>query len=399
MRRITQHFMHLAGFSLLIACQPATPQSSSLDHTLGQTTRARSALSPCTGDDPSDPVIGYMQMLVNELVTANSGTFQGLFDPSHFCLKLKQDDEINGLAYINNGEIHLTKGLIRAAESDADIAAVLAHELAHITMDHRYEREHEKVLTGSKVNELQAQLTAKQDEYRLQKANYYSELIAIIQKDLTFLDKLANLKSSPWLKYSIADMRGLLSATEPSLLQKAGLIDDLNNVRGQLDYEEDDKTTMESDKTWISLRTILSRSDQELKPIQDSLADLNRKLNELPRDELIGDGPGAAKNWKEQEADEVGYEFYLRAGFRPDRFTQIHNILMAQSRSDSECEALLSSGQLPARGFASHPSSCWRIHNINQRETMAHAEAYKPYMNNAKVSVADGKLEEIQAGL
>jgi predicted SprT family Zn-dependent metalloprotease len=398
MRKITQHFMHLAGFSLLLACQPGAPQSSSLDHTLGQTARTRSALKSCTGDDPSRPVINYMHTLVKELVSTNSGTFQGVLDPSHFCLKLKEDDEINGLAYIDNGEIHLTKGLIRAVEYDADIAAVLAHELAHITMDHRYELEHEKVQAGSKVNELRAQLATKQDEYRAQKAGYYPELIVIIQKDPAFLDSLAQLKA-PWLKYSIEDIRELLSTAEPSLQQKAGLIDDLYSVRGQLDYEESDRKSLETSSSWISIRTILSRSDQELKPIQDKLAELNDSLDDLPRDDLIGDGPGAARNWKEQEADEVGFEFYLRAGFRPDRFTRIHNILMAQSRSDRECESLLSAGQLPTRGAASHPSSCWRIHNINQRETMAHAEAYKPFMNNTKLSVTEGKLDEIKAGL
>jgi hypothetical protein len=397
--RTTRQILGLFSFYTLIACQPTAPQSSSLDHTLGQTTRSRTALSPCQAGDSTNPVIGYMQTIFNQLVSANTGTFQGIFDPSHFCLHSNADAIINGFAYIANGEIHLTKGLLLAVDHDADVAAVLAHELAHITMDHRFDLEHEKVVAGTAINELKAELNRKQDEYRSQKAEYYPNLIGIVEKDPALLESLAGLKSSTYMKYSLDAIQTLLAKSEPNLQEKAGLLDDFNNIRSQLNYEADDKIAMEANGTWKSIVDLLDRSDRELTSVRDRISELNQNLSDLPRDDLIADGAGAGSNWKEQEADEVGYEFYLRAGFRPDRFTHIHNILMAQSRSDGECQTLLRSGQLPPRGSASHPSSCWRIYNINQREAMVHADAYKPFMSNSKLSVTEGKLEEIKKGL
>jgi predicted SprT family Zn-dependent metalloprotease len=340
-----------------------------------------------------------MQSLFQKLVTSNSGTFQGQLDPANFCLRFDQDDIINGFAYIENGEIHLTKGLFMAVDHDADIAAVLAHELAHITMDHRYDLEHEKVVAGSKVNELKAQLAQKQEEYRDEKAAFYPDLIAALKKDPAILDAFAALKGAVWLKSIVEDMRSLLAKVNPTVPEKAGLLDDFASLRDHLKYNDDDRAVMEDNASWKDIVPILDRSDLELMAVRSRLSELNQALRDIPREDLIQDGPGAASNWKEQEADEVGYEFYLRAGFRPDRFTSIHNVLMAQSRSDGECSALQAKGQLPPRGAASHPSSCWRIYNISQREAMAHADAYKPFMNNSLLSLTEGALEEVKKGL
>jgi hypothetical protein len=398
MRRTTRLFLCLSTLHLQIACQPLS-QSSSLDHTFGQTTRPRAALKACEKGDANDPVIRYMQTLFQKLVTSNSGTFQGSLSPANFCLRFDQDDIINGLAYIENGEIHLTKGLIMAVDHDADIAAVLAHELAHITMDHRYDLEHGKVVAGSKVTELKAQLAQKQDEYREEKVRFYPDLLAALNKDLTLLDAFAALKGAVWLKTIVEDMRILLNKVSPSLQDKAGLLDDFTSLRDHLKYDDADRAIMEKNASWNDIVPILDRSDLELMAVRSRLNELNQALQDIPREDLIQDGQGAASNWKEQEADEVGYEFYLRAGFRPDRFTFIHNILMAQSRSDGECSALQAKGQLPPRGAASHPSSCWRIYNISQREAMAHAEAYKPFMTNSLLSLTDGALDELKKGL
>lgn len=398
MRRTTRLFLCLSTLHLQIACQPSS-QSSSLDHNFGQTTRPRAALKACEKGDANAPVIRYMQTLFQKLVTSNSGTFQGSLNPANFCLRFDQDDIINGLAYIENGEIHLTKGLIMAVDHDADIAAVLAHELAHITMDHRYDLEHEKVVAGSKVTELKAQLAQKQDEYRDGKARFYPDLLAALKKDLTLLDAVAALKGAVWLKTIVEDMRILLAKASPSLQDKAGLLDDFTSLRDHLKYDDADRAIMEKNASWNDIVPILDRSDLELMAVRSRLSELNQALQDIPREDLIQDGQGAASNWKEQEADEVGYEFYLRAGFRPDRFTFIHNILMAQSRSAGECSALQAKGQLPSRGAASHPSSCWRIYNISQREAMAHAAAYKPFMTNSLLSLTDGALEELKKGL
>ncbi|WP_176736791.1 M48 family metalloprotease [Oligoflexus tunisiensis] len=396
----THRVLFFSGLWLsLAACQPSSPESSSLDHILGQTTRPRSALTSCTKGDATSPAISYMQTLLNKLMSANSGTFQGILAPSKFCLQLDQDSEINGVAYIGNGEIHITSGLLKSVTYDADVAAVLAHELAHVSMNHVYDLENDKVVVGSKVTELNAELKQKQEDLQKQQADYFQPLADALKADMGFLDTLKEIPALSYISFSIDDIRTVLQTTSPSLEQKASLLSGLEFIRGEVEFDPESKAAMEGDSGWQNIVKILDQSDRELAPIRKSIEDTRKALKDIPRDDLIGDGAGASKNWKEQEADEVGYEFYLRAGFRPDRFASIHNLLMAQSRSDKECETLLSSGQLPPRGFASHPSSCWRIHNINQREALKHADAYKPFLSNTTVTVEEGKLETVKDSL
>jgi predicted SprT family Zn-dependent metalloprotease len=383
----------------LAACSPSNPESSSLDHTLGQTTRARSALKTCIKGDAEQPAISYMQTLLDKLMAANLSTFTGILAPSNFCLQLESDSEINAVAYIENGAIRVNSGLLKAVTYDADVAAVLAHELAHVSMNHTRDLENEKVVAGSKVTEMNAELQRKQDELSKQQANYFQPLVDALKADMKFLDTLKEVPGLSYIGFAIDGARSAVQNTNPTQEEKTNLLHDLDFIRGEIQYSPEALTAMDEDSGWQAILNILERSDRELAPIRADVETARKELQNIPRDNLIDDGAGASKNWMEQEADEVGYEFYLRAGFRPDRFTYIHNVLMTQSRGDRECENLLEAGSLPPRGFASHPSSCWRIHNINTREALNHQDAYKPFMSNTTITVEEGKLDEVKESL
>ena len=67
----------------------------------------------------------------------------------------------------------------------------------------------------------------------------------------------------------------------------------------------------------------------------------------------LGYGKKAITNWKEQEADEVGYELYLRAGFNPDDFYWMHKyVLGLESKSSyDKCREEIESAKIPERGI------------------------------------------------
>ena len=52
------------------------------------------------------------------------------------------------------------------------------------------------------------------------------------------------------------------------------------------------------------MRLSTSEKEEIIRLVDRSELGVNKTLRELPRDDLIQDGAGAASNWKEQEADE-----------------------------------------------------------------------------------------------
>ena len=83
----------------------------------------------------SGPAVEYMRRVGQSLVEQAEDRSQAI----DFDFHLLDDPEINAFA-IPGGHIYLTTGLLRAAESEAEIAAVLAHEIAHVTSRHIAQR-------------------------------------------------------------------------------------------------------------------------------------------------------------------------------------------------------------------------------------------------------------------
>lgn len=79
--------------------------------------------------------VQYVRRLGKALVAAASDRPEGIAFDFH----VLRDTKINAFA-IPGGHIYVTTGLLKAAESEAEIAAVLAHEIAHVTQRHIAER-------------------------------------------------------------------------------------------------------------------------------------------------------------------------------------------------------------------------------------------------------------------
>ncbi|MDQ3232062.1 MAG: M48 family metalloprotease [Pseudobdellovibrionaceae bacterium] len=156
--RVTWKPLALCLMVYLLNSGCGTPDDSTLDHTLGKTTRERKMpLKQCEPSKTSDPKIAYLQTLLTALMKANPNTFKGNLAPSKFCLTIDPGQEINASANPVDGTISVNVGLIKAMNTDAEVAGVLAHELAHITMAHTARLENDKVAASPAYKKLSAE--------------------------------------------------------------------------------------------------------------------------------------------------------------------------------------------------------------------------------------------------
>jgi len=79
----------------------------------------------------------YIQRLFNHITTANRSTFYGDLSPALFCVGVEKNLECpRAFADSQKRSFSIYTGLILLAQNDAQIATVMSHELAHITMRH-----------------------------------------------------------------------------------------------------------------------------------------------------------------------------------------------------------------------------------------------------------------------
>lgn len=306
---------------LLAACNKES--TSSLWHDFGDTSRSRQILASCQQRNSEEfrEFDTYLQDIGHFIMENNPASFRGDFAPNKFCFDAIDDERFGGSA-AHTGRIRLTIGMIAASENDAQVAAVIAHELAHVTMGHVYGALHPIVESQPRWGEL------------------YEHSIRIYDA----LEKQEEL---------------------------------LNRTSGD-----------------------------EQRQIQERIAALNREL-QLISDEMIEFASSIlgsqeiVANWKEQEADEVGYELYLRAGFLPSQFGWFFSSTQSEEER-SRCQAILAEAQnnpvlAPYRGTEAHPHFCWRLYNIDILEAIAHREDYAPFKERAtSINILEGRHAQIR---
>ncbi|HVU03668.1 MAG TPA: M48 family metallopeptidase [Polyangiaceae bacterium] len=115
------------GLSRWVATRYAASVPLDVDRTFGeQTSRLLATTSPLC-DDPAAQA--YVERIAAPLVTA-------LADPRFsFSFVVADDPEVNAFA-LPGGFVTVNRGLLESAESGDEVAAVLAHELTHVTRRH-----------------------------------------------------------------------------------------------------------------------------------------------------------------------------------------------------------------------------------------------------------------------
>jgi predicted Zn-dependent protease len=103
----------------------------SMDEKLGRPTWVALEMSGQRCDDPSAE--RYVKRVLEPLLGALGDT------PFHFQLMVVEDEQVNAFA-LPGGFIVVNSGLLAKAESGEEVAAVLAHELSHVTSRHSTRR-------------------------------------------------------------------------------------------------------------------------------------------------------------------------------------------------------------------------------------------------------------------
>lgn len=286
-------------FALVCACGAQQTHNSRIDHVWGQTRRSdifRGGGVVCEARSPDTPQTLKLRAVAARIAAENPATFSDVFDVSKMCLSV--NPKIPGMDARTTPEamrIDFSPQLMDLFASDDEVAAVLSHELAHVTLQHQGFGETPPRMTNDAV------FLERQSESRKIQA-------AIVE--------LAKAKADPQKIF-------ILNAEFAKILEK-----------------------------------------------------MNKRI-----DEVYGE-QNAHLNWLEQEADEVGAEFFVRAGF--DRRAFI-NILWTSHRASGEerqaCSELIDrtlrepdKAERPARGIQSHPSTCWRVYHLTVDE-WAHTHA------------------------
>jgi len=245
----------VAACFLLGACKSIKQSSSALQHNWGETERSGHALN-CQDEESFDPFFqAYIHKHIARIASENPTVFKSDLAADKFCVMPIDAPDVDAGASFD-GTLVINTGLLNATDSDAQFAAAIAHELAHVTLNH-------------------GQLT-------------FAAFVALHPQYQLQADQLAAAAAA-------------LGGDKVALTS--------------LDYRR---------------RTLLS-------------------------------------NWTETEADEVGFEFYLRAGYDPLQFSQLFRNLDGQrTASDEAC----------IRGEANHPRDCWRAQN-SLNELAIHQADYR----------------------
>lgn len=345
-------------FAMVTACKTRNP--SVLKHEWGASSRGIPNPTDCS-DVHNDPEFNFLEQHTKEVLEVLRKENPGKFE--NICIQIVNNESFNA-SMSDQGVLRVNTGLFKVLSSDAQIAWILAHEVAHFSMGH----------TGlSGKDPLKHPKLRKHQEYALETAK--------INKYRYKLDDLltGNVTAA--------------SAKERELA-KIGL-----NLSQYLNQPMD---------------VSLCKFDFQVSLACDAYneAFLSGNARQRSIETALGIEDGELNNWTEQEADEVGNEFFVRSGF--DFGEGVKAVFFMSSLDNAitpaECyekikEAMIKDPNfekpfLLPRGKGTHPRACWRIWNLS-RELDGHPEVQKSLDQNGLINLPNptNSLTEIKKRL
>ena len=364
---------------LLVACGPKE-ETFQLSHTVGETSYPGDRNLSCSSTDGGSysEARSYLAGLVAFIQMKNSQTFQGDLDPSGFCIEVSQPGFSNAFAHAD-GKIEVTVSLLKSVANEASLAGVLSHELAHISMAHNTRSMTEPFEQDTEYQRLKKKL----DEL-------YQQADAAVAQNLDFLDALFDKRMTTdvaGLQYLSDEVKyaRTLDDAKPFLYQKLVQYFSLELFI----HNESDMSNQYGKEALENLKAIKIAEENREKTLTETESALDAQSDK------IGGESGFRNNWMEQEADEVGMEFYLRAGFAMDQFASYFYTLESKSPASEDCDQYLDHDRKPVRGTGSHPNNCWRVYNSQVVEKARHQAAYAEFLQNSMIEREPGALEKI----
>ena len=361
----------------------------------------------------------YVRGHIERIVSANREKLPEVFSANKFCVNVYDDPNVNA-AGRDNGMVTVFHGAVLGFDTDADFAAVLSHELAHIINSAEYLNEF-KQLSGDAnyqtiIAEIKSDLqklaqinekvfvnslnpvTAKKGADTVRRVELYGRLLYF------YLRRCAQDSVPPDPYQAILNNRhepkwdpptedfydlplNLAQYAEPQILN------DVQYVRGKLlaGFTADEMPLLLA----AEKQAIQSEAMRVFTTI--NIDELNQKKTKYEREKL---GVEIGSNWKEQSADEIGYEMYLRAGFAKDEFPlmfykmRVYNNKMKGivdsninlSKDEAHCQ----------RGTAEHPEMCWRMLDLDREWVKHHTEYEKLVEGGSALNVFGDALAQLK---
>ncbi len=403
----------ISAICALGACQKADPSVSQPLHIEGQFERQNAAgFVDCHINAPSADSLSAMQTTVNGYIgdlavaimnrsnesLARDGRaplFAGDLAPEKFCFVTPANvlPEINASAMTSRREINFKPYSFLALPHEPALAAIMCHELAHVTMRHSTTKDVRPDIESALMS------SPGFDDRFKKSVDICNSLTATVQLTPELTEKLFGRTSSTYQTF-LTSRNEILEFVDNHYFELAGsfghmprsyslffcrnraeAIEALNSVEvspealAQLNPGEQVLWN-----NWLAEKTKLETTtpahEGDITP-HAALEFLNELAKQL--DTFYATGRNSMVNWKEQEADEVGFEICLRAGVDVSSFAALHRYMIAEEEKagKSTCLADIEAGRIPSRKLGTHPSACWRIFDIEKREQGEHASYYQ----------------------
>lgn len=425
---------------LATSCLPSPTPRSEVQHTFGKTRREpKKPLENCQEQQPNDPALAAAQAYVKAIglyvMQRNPQTFHGEFAPEKFCFAVQDVGSLNANASPQSRIVTFYAGLLNVMQNDGQIAAVMAHELSHITMQHVDGLEKEEVENDPRWQATSATLKQRITTLKENETNLYMHSDSL-QNQKDDLDSTLDSQGSELLQqkrsalenqfYAITDriaailnkngnpvyygLMGKLLAPVPRIPHDPVFTVEGDepsdaeylDVRATVEkYVVDRNAWIAEEKQafpqlWSNYENISNQITGIGSALNQNYIDIEKghnDLNEL-RNAIMGSG---AQNWMEKEADDVGLEFFLRAGFAPLNYQGIFEHFAAEEKTNAATCAILNNNHTPERGTGSHPSACWRYYNAQILEIQDHAKDFQQFLGTAlSTEIFPGQLNGIQ---
>lgn len=427
----------IASLSVTSCLKPV--HISKIKHKFGETNRSDTDAQPCVYDETiSENKVAdqYLKSIATAIASHNPDTFKGSFAIGKICIYYRADSKLNAMAILKKNMIYFGSDTINAAASDAEIAAILAHELAHLTMQTEHidiapqlllNPEWQKLIKGahergtavnSEITRLNRALEPANQSINAAEQKLIAKLVPgqkkrakdLGYKRLDLSSMLINTQNPPMNPKelnifpgyrTIAFADGILTAdgsiarfNPPSRTHPEAAKDLAEYQKSAADFANELKRAFPTDvealyQQYEKISPIETQKDEawsRLTKLQQEMDDASARL----------DPKGIRHNWTEQEADEVGFELYLRAGFRWSDFPWLFARQMMADELERCRKDHIEKNVEPTRGDSSHPANCWRVFNVLVTEAQLHKDEYAPFVNNSVVNLTNGKLSEIK---
>lgn len=418
----------------LTACK-TTPDNTELKHEFGVGKRDgdRNSCDQSTIESVDNEIDAYLRKMFLHLAKTSPHLFKGDLAPEKVCVYVNNKGSDNATAYCDHNRIVVNAGVLRKVESDAELAGILAHELSHLALHFNHKKSIPPVvLADPKWPEFRT-------DYDVKKTKILAEIKRLDQEQQKL--SLERAKSLSCMQKDRTDAtnsallnvyRGQVAFNELLATSKMRENDYRKFWKRIADFPKLDakdsagKTIIEAEPTY-KRATMQPTAPENLAKAEQGLADLNGKiqalLQVLAKDngtcyqsyrQTTDAGPALmaehnkatqAKyalesefdrfiltragdqgyNWEEQEADEAGYEMYLRAGFKPESFVAYPRRNLGEAGWNNCMENHVQKGIEPPRGASSHPMDCWRAYDILYIEPRVHADNYAPLLKEATI--------------